>query len=238
MASHKNSTVTEEITNILGREILGGLFPPGATLLGEEEICARFGASRSAAREAAKILAAKGLLQTRPRRGSRIRPLKDWNFFDPSVLAWLRESAKPRLFIIELLEMRLAFECEAAALAATRGVAKEIGAIRLAFETMEAASQGSGDPISSDAAFHEAILAATGNRFFLPLSAVIHTALQFSVPTTNALFGHTVGDLAAHGRVLKAIESGDAESARTAMRDMLSEVLTRVRTAVELMGAA
>jgi DNA-binding FadR family transcriptional regulator len=238
MAGHQNSTVTEEITNILGREILGGLFPPGATLLGEEEICARFGASRSAAREAAKILAAKGLLQTRPRRGSRIRPVKDWNFFDPSVLAWLRESAKPRLFITELLEMRLAFECEAAALAATRGVVKEIGAIRLAFEAMEAASQGSGDPISSDAAFHEAILAATGNRFFLPLSAVIHTALQFSVPTTNALFGHTVGDLAAHGRVLRAIESGDAESARTAMRDMLSEVLTRVRTAVELMGAA
>ncbi|HEY4925386.1 MAG TPA: FCD domain-containing protein [Roseiarcus sp.] len=134
--------------------------------------------------------------------------------------------------------MRLAFECEAAALAATRGVVKEIGAIRLAFEAMEAASQGGGDPISSDAAFHEAILAATGNRFFLPLSAVIHTALQFSVPTTNALFGHTVGDLAAHGRVLRAIESGDAESARIAMRDMLSEVLTRVRTAVELMGAA
>jgi DNA-binding FadR family transcriptional regulator len=238
MASHQNSTVTEEITNILGREILGGLFPPGATLLGEEEICARFGASRSAAREAAKILAAKGLLQTRPRRGSRIRPVKDWNFFDPSVLAWLRESAKPRLFITELLEMRLAFECEAAALAAARGVAKEIGAIRVAFEAMEAASQGGGDPISSDAAFHEAILAATGNRFFLPLSAVIHTALQFSVPTTNALFGHTVGDLAAHGRVLRAIESGDAESARTAMREMLSEVLTRVRTAVELMGAA
>ena len=236
MASHQHSTVTEEITNILGREILGGLFPPGATLLGEEEICARFGASRSAAREAAKILAAKGLLQTRPRRGSRITPIKDWNFFDPSVLAWLRESAKPRHFLIELLEMRLAFECEAAALAADRGVAKDISAIHDAFAAMKAASQGRGDPISSDAAFHEAILAATGNRFFLPLSALIRTALQFSIPFTNALFGHTVGDLHAHGRVLEAIEGGDAESARIAMRDMLSEVLTRVRTAVDLVS--
>lgn len=134
--------------------------------------------------------------------------------------------------------MRLAFECEAAALAASRGLVKEISVIRLVFEAMETASQGSGDPISSDAAFHEAILPATGNRFFLPLSALIRTALQFSVPTANALFGHTVGDLAAHGRVLKAIERGDAESARIAMRDMLSEVLVRVRTAVELMGGA
>ena len=238
MASHQNSTVTEDITNTLGCEILGGLFPPGATLLGEEEICARFGASRSAAREAVKILAAKGLLQTRPRRGSRIRPIKDWNFFDPSVLAWLRESAKPRHFITELLEMRLSFECEAAALAAGRGVDKEISAIRDAFEAMKAASHGGGDPISSDAAFHEAILAATGNRFFLPLSALIRTALQFTVPTTNGLFGHAVGDLDAHGRVLAAIEGGDSTSARTAMRDMLTEVLVRVRTAVELMSSS
>ncbi len=236
MASHQNSTVTEEITNALGREILSGLFPPGATLLGEEEICTRFGASRSAAREAAKILAAKGLLLTRPRRGSRVTPIKDWNFFDPSVLAWLRESAKPRHFLVELLEMRLAFECEAAALAADRSVPKDISAIRDAFEAMKAAAQGSGDPISPDAAFHEAILAATGNRFFLPLSALIRTALQFSIPFTNALFGHTVGDLDAHGRVLEAIEGGDAESARIAMREMLSEVLARVRGAVDLVN--
>jgi DNA-binding FadR family transcriptional regulator len=236
MDSNRNSSVTDDITNILGREILGGVFPPGATLLGEEEICARFSASRSAAREAVKILAAKGLLQTRPRRGSRIRPVKDWNFLDPSVLAWLRESTKPRHFIIELLEVRLAFECEAAALAATRANVSDISEIRDAFDAMNAASHGSGDPVSSDAAFHEAILTATGNRFFLPLSALIHTALQFSVPTTNALFGHTVGDLDAHGKVLKAIEAGDAEKARAAMRDMLSEVLARVRTAVELMN--
>jgi DNA-binding FadR family transcriptional regulator len=45
-----------------------------------------------------------------------------------------------------------------------------------------------------------------------------------------------VGDLDAHGKVLKAIEAGDTEKARAAMRDMLSEVLARVRTAVELMN--
>jgi len=238
MAGDQTSSVTDEITDSLGREILGGLFPPGSTLLGEEEICARFGASRSAAREAVKILWAKGLLVTRPRRGSRIRPLKDWNFLDPSVLGWLRESATPRHFIAELLEVRLAFECEAAALAASRNDTDEIAAIREAFEAMRAASLGQGDPVLSDAAFHEAVLAATGNRFFLPLTALIHTALQYSVPTTNALFGHPVGDLDAHGKVLKAIEAGDTASARKAMHEMLSEVLARVRTAVELTGAA
>ncbi|WP_292634417.1 FadR/GntR family transcriptional regulator [Mesorhizobium sp.] len=129
------------------------------------------------------------------------------------------------------------FECEAAAIAASRNNPDEIAAIREAFEAMRAASSGQGDPVLSDAAFHEAVLAATGNRFFLPLSALIHTALQYSVPTTNALFGHPVGDLDAHGKVLKAIESGDSTRARKAMHDMLSEVLARVRTAAELTGA-
>jgi DNA-binding FadR family transcriptional regulator len=234
MVGQQSSTVTDEIANTLGREIVGGVFPPGATLLGEEEICGRFGASRSSAREAVKILGAKGLLQTRPRRGSRIRPSKDWNFLDPSVLGWLRDSAKTRHFIIELLEMRLAFECEAAALATRKGDHAAILAIRDAFESMKAAADGRGDAVASDAAFHEAILEATGNRFFLPMSALIHTALQFSVPITNALFGHSVGDLDAHGRVLVAIEAGDAEAAQAEMRAMLTAVLERVRGAVDL----
>jgi len=38
--------------------------------------------------------------------------------------------------------------------------------------------------------------------------------------------------------VLRAIEAGDAARARKAMHDMLSEVLARVRTAVELTGAS
>src|SRR5258708_36377722 len=126
----------EEIMNLVCWEYIGGRLPHGARFLGEEEIGGRLGASRSAAREAVKILAAKGLLQTRPRRGSRIRPIKDWNFFDPAVLAWLGERAKPRLFFTGLLEMRLAFEGEAAALAAGRTIFQEHSGTRAAFGAM------------------------------------------------------------------------------------------------------
>ena len=234
MTGHENSTVTGEIANVLGREVVGGTYPPGSSIPGEEDVCARFTASRSAAREAVKILAAKGLLQTRPRRGSRVRPTKDWNFLDPAVLDWLRETAAPRQIIIELFEMRLAFECEAAALAAERRSDEDLAAVRAAFENMQRASLGGEDPVTSDAAFHESILAATHNRMFQPLSALIHTALQFSVPTTNALFGHTVGDLNAHKKVLVAIEAQKPDRARAAMRKMLGDVLERVRSAANL----
>jgi DNA-binding FadR family transcriptional regulator len=69
---------------------------------------------------------------------------------------------------------------------------------------------------------------------FQPLSALIHTALQFSAPTTNALFGHTVGDLNAHKKVLLAIEGQKPDRARAAMRKMLGDVLERVRSAANL----
>jgi DNA-binding FadR family transcriptional regulator len=237
MAGYKASTVTDEIANVLGREIVGGLYSPGDTIPGEEEVCARFAASRSAAREAVKMLAAKGLVLTRPRRGSRVCPMKDWNFLDPAVLSWLRETASPREVIIELFEMRLAFECEAAALAAERGAKEDLSEIRKAFGRMQVAAHGGGDPVASDAAFHEAILVATRNRLYQPLSALIHVALQFSVPTTNALFGHTVGDLQAHEKVVRAIEARKPERARAAMREMLDDVLHRVRSATVLPGA-
>jgi DNA-binding FadR family transcriptional regulator len=99
---------------------------------------------------------------------------------------------------------------------------------------MQNASLGGEDPVTSDAAFHELILAATHNRMFQPLSALIHTALQFSVPTTNALFGHTVGDLNAHKKVLLAIAAQKPDRARAAMRKMLGDVLERVRSAPNL----
>ena len=99
---------------------------------------------------------------------------------------------------------------------------------------MQEASHGGEDPVISDAAFHESILAATGNRLFQPLSALIHTALQFSVPTTNALFGHSVGDLKAHEKVLRAIAARKPDRARAAMREMLSDVLERVRSTASL----
>jgi DNA-binding FadR family transcriptional regulator len=231
MDRRETSTVTSEIADALGREIVGGAYRPGSAIPGEDEVCARFVAGRSAAREAVKILAAKGLLQTWPRRGSRVREMKNWNFLDPAVLSWLRETAPPRDVIIELFEMRLAFECEAAALAAERGTPAAVAEIRSAFEHMQRAANGSSDPIAPDAAFHEAILAATRNRLFQPLSALVHTALQFSVPTTNALFGHSVGDLAAHQRVLVAIEAKKPQRARAAMRAMLEDVLERVKAA-------
>jgi DNA-binding FadR family transcriptional regulator len=215
--------VTHEIADVLGRHIVSGTYAPGATLPNEADLSVQFDAGRSAVREAVRMLSAKGLVSSRPRRGTRVHAIREWNFLDPDVQFWLRQCVATREMLLELFEVRLAFECEGATLAARRGSTEQIAAIRQAYDSMEAAAAGKVDPIEADCLFHEAIVVATGNRFYQPLAALIRTALVLSARITNAIFGVAVGDLVAHRRVLLAIERRDPEAARRAMRRLLDE---------------
>jgi DNA-binding FadR family transcriptional regulator len=216
------------VTAELGRAIVGGAYLPGATLPNEEALCAGFAVGRGAVREAVKMLAAKGLVESRPRRGTTVLPVPRWSLFDGDVQAWLQGGLQAGVadlaLLRELLEARLAFEPAAAALAAGRAGAEGRAAIAAAFARMEAAARGRDDPYAADLAFHAAIVAAGGNRFFAGLQPAIATALVLSFRATNAARGDRVGDLAAHRRVLEAVLAGDGAAAAAATRGLLSDV--------------
>ncbi|WP_372353404.1 FadR/GntR family transcriptional regulator [Rhizobium sp. BT-175] len=119
-------------------------------------------------------------------------------------------------------------EPQAAHLAALTGSDEQIEAIAQAYRQMQRATDGRADPVAADGAFHGAIIAATNNRFFQPFGSLIRTALTVTAPTTNAIFGHSVGDLAAHEKVLEALRARAPQEAREAMAVMLAEVLEAV----------
>ena len=58
----------------LGQQILAGEYQAGSILPGEMDLAEQFGVSRTAVREAVKMLAAKGMLLPRPRIGTRVMP--------------------------------------------------------------------------------------------------------------------------------------------------------------------
>src|SRR3546814_16210567 len=62
------------IARDIGIRIVSGRFQPGEVLNGEVEASDRLRVSRTAYREAVRILAAKGLVQSRPKTGTRVRP--------------------------------------------------------------------------------------------------------------------------------------------------------------------
>jgi DNA-binding FadR family transcriptional regulator len=229
-----SGNITVELVNRLGREIVAGRFGVSDIFPNEGALSSELEISRTVVREAIKMLTAKGLVGSRPRRGTEVRPVSDWNLLDSDVLRWLRESPPDRNIVIELLELRLGFEPEAAALAARRADPAQIARIEEAYGFMQESAAGRYDPVEADCRFHEAIIAATSNRFYQPLGALVRTALSLTAPITNAIFGHPVGDLDAHGEVLLAIEKGDEPSAFDLMHRMLSDVAKHVAEAKTL----
>src|SRR5205814_3934470 len=116
------------IVHAIGRRILSGDLRPGDLLPAEPDL----GASRTVVREAVKVLAAKGLVESRPKTGTRVRPRTAWNLIDPDVLAWRLETKPDRQFFQELIEIRRVVEPEVARLATTRATDDEVGALEQA----------------------------------------------------------------------------------------------------------
>jgi DNA-binding FadR family transcriptional regulator len=221
--------LTYSMLDELGRRIVVGdyddlRFPTEAELAEER------GVSRSVTREAVKMLTAKGLLTARPRKGTSVQPSRHWNLFDADVLRWLLE----RKFSLQLLrqfnELRAAIEPAAASLAARNADEAALAAIRAGYARMEAADRGGDDTLTSDIAFHVAILNASDNPFYMQFRDVVATALRTSIHFTNSYQGLTA-NLPAHHAVLAAIEARNPTAAHAAMSVIVGDVIDLIDVA-------
>src|ERR1700722_18840626 len=70
----------------IGLRILSGDYIPAEALPIEPDLMLELGVSRTVLREAVKILAAKGLLESRGKLGTRVRERRHWNLLDPTIL--------------------------------------------------------------------------------------------------------------------------------------------------------
>ena len=217
--------LTSSIVQDLGVAIVTGTYSDRNPFPVEAQLCLQYGASRTALREAVKMLTAKGLLGARPRQGTWVQPESKWNLLDPDILGWLLERKFSPALLTEFTEVRLAIEPQAAALAATAAGPVEKQAVRDAIERMRAAERGEDDPLASDIAFHVAVLHASKNRFYAQLTELTSTALRFSIRTTNRYKGVKLASVADHKRVADAIIAGRPAVAAEAMRKMIQEAL-------------
>ena len=123
---------------VIGRRIVSGDWQPGSVLPNLDKLAEEFAVSRLSIREAMKLLAGKGLVDARPRRGTVVRPRNEWSRLDPDVLFWQAGKAPNAAFVRSLFEVRGIIEPEAAALAAVRSSEEALAGIDRAFSAMEA----------------------------------------------------------------------------------------------------
>jgi DNA-binding FadR family transcriptional regulator len=226
-----STTLTSNIVQDLGIAIVTGEYSETNPFPIEADLCVQYGSSRNALREAVKMLAAKGLLGSRPRQGTWVKPEEDWNLLDPDVLRWLLKRKFLLSLLIEFTEIRLAIEPAAAALAAERATAEDKMAISSAIVRMCAAEHGDDDPLDSDIAFHVAILKGSRNRFYTQLKEMVATALRFSIRTTNYYKGVSLANVADHRKIANAIMAGESDLAASAMHALIREALDLMKNA-------
>ena len=217
--------LTGEVVERIGGQIVRGDVAPGGSLPIEAELAKQHDTSRTVIREAVKMLTAKGLVGSRPRRGTYVEPEAKWNILDPDVLRWTLQRRFSFELMRDFLVVREGIEPKAAAAAATLQDRAAIARIAARLDDMREADEGRMDSLESDIAFHIAILHASGNRFFIQFSHVIDTALRFSIRLTNSVKGVRMASVADHERIYRAIERGDAAGAEQAAQELLTEAI-------------
>ncbi|MBL8710964.1 MAG: FadR family transcriptional regulator [Rhodospirillaceae bacterium] len=222
----------EQVVRAMGLSILSGEYPEGALLPPEADLMARFGVSRTVLREVLKTLAAKGLVVSKTRVGTRVRPQVNWNMFDSDLLSWRVELGMDVRFLGSLYEIRLAVEPAAAALAALRRSDAQLARLRAIIEEFRRKDHTRASFAETDLAFHLEVAAASGNPFMRAVGAIIEAALVVTfadtAPVEDQARLHSTAE--EHAAIVEAIAAGDATAAARAMTDVI-ETGRRNRTA-------
>lgn len=222
--------LAREVMQRLSAEIDGGRLSPGARLPTEHELMAAMGVSRTVVREAIAGLRAEGLVETRQGLGAFVardvqrRPFR----IDPDGLRSIGE-------VLNIMELRMAIEAEAAGFAAERASKAQVAAIGGALAEIETAIARGESAIDEDFAFHHAIANATGNpqftgfleylgRFIIPRQSV-----RVEAPPREGQRPYLETIQAEHRAIFGAIKAHDAAGAREAMRRHLVNGRERYR---------
>src|ERR1700741_5472770 len=126
-----------QVVKRVGTDIISGRMKPDQPLPREAEWAEELGVSRTVLREATKVLISKGLVRSRPRAGTKVRPDKDWNILDPDVPSWGGEGARRAKLWREGFELRRILEPAIAARAAEKATQGFIDALVPAYAAMD-----------------------------------------------------------------------------------------------------
>ena len=199
-----SSSLQDRIRLALEEDLRSGQLLPGMAI-NEPALCARFGASRTPVREALLLLAAKGLVDIRPRSGIYVRQLEA-----RELVAMMEGLAELEGVLARLAAIRIS-----AQLAARLDAALRCTAERARADDAEGYAQ-------ANAELHEIIYEASGNAFIVEQTRLVRLRIT---PYRGRMFekpGRLARSQAEHEAVVGAIRAGHGEAAAEAMRTHIS----------------
>ncbi|MFI7419823.1 FadR/GntR family transcriptional regulator [Nonomuraea sp. NPDC049684] len=215
----------ERVVEQVEEAIESGALGPGARLPSERELMVQFSVGRSTVREALRVLQARGLVRSRPGdpNGAEVLP------FSPAALhkSMTTLARVAELSLAELVQFRMVLDSSAALLAARLRTEEQLAEMEAAIAgmraAMRAATPSGHDAFSAaDVAFHDVIVAASGNTLIQVCTDVVRSVVLGLIagkiadaPDRESLMRRSIRH---HEEVLAAVRAGDGASAARLLR--------------------
>jgi GntR family transcriptional repressor for pyruvate dehydrogenase complex len=216
--------ISDQVFDQLRELILRGDFQPGQQLMTERELAKALNVSRNSVRDAVNKLVTLRFLEQRPGQGTFVRSVDDAVKIP---LATVMETQDASL--IDLMEMRMGIECNAASLAARRAKATDLTAIEAAIGEMETDTRTGGLGTEGDLAFHMAIAVTTKNPLQVYIMKNVSDFLHLGIRENLLHLYEDPVNVAAileqHTAIYEAIRSRDAEAAFKTMQNHIDYVI-------------
>lgn len=221
MAVYQGRGLHGQIVEQIGVQIVSGVYEPGATMFADH-LEQEFEVSKTVVREALKVLAAKGLVESRQKRGTVVRPRRAWNLLDADVLRWQGSDHPDFIFLENLAEVRSIVEPAGARLAAKRRDDDDLREMEQALEAMAAARNDPDAMVAADVRFHRGLLESAHNELLSRMEVVLSAGLQ--VRDRFIHHGkHGSDAIPTHQALLDAIREGDADLAGRTVEALLAQ---------------
>jgi GntR family transcriptional regulator, transcriptional repressor for pyruvate dehydrogenase complex len=209
----------EKVFAFLREQLLAGSLKPGDRLIPERELAAQLGVSRPILREALRALTMLGVVEIRDRFGTVVRTPDISVLNDFFTFAFAQQVD----MVDDVMQARIAIECQAIRLACERATVLDLQRLRQALQriadTIDDAEAGG----AADYAFHRAIVTAGGSGTLGVLHDAMAGVLMRShverrgiVRIEKAMKSFLVKD---HRRILDAIAARDPDRADAVLRE-------------------
>lgn len=216
-------SVSSAVAAQLRDMVINGELAAGEQLPAHRDLAELFGVSVATVREAISALAAAGVLEASPARGTFVsRPLR----VDAGSPAWLGAPAD-EAGMRELVEARGALEGTLAGLAAERATPEQIAVLRDLVAEMRRHLTDPQRYLDADVALHMAVATAAQNRVLLramyAIRSLLRQELELNLQRGLARYGDVGYSADSHQRLVEAIAAHDPAAARA----IVAEIVTR-----------
>ncbi len=216
----RDAPLSQKIEEQLRDAIIRKVFSPGERLPSETELVDVFGVSRTAIREALRILAGKGLVEIRGRGGVYVADADLSQLVHPFTALLLVHFGDSSLF--HLVQSRRILEPEIARMAAMKRTQEDIDYLQRNISQMRTHLRETERIIEVDIDFHKRLASASGNPIVPILMEPIFLCLPKLISVNFKLEYARNFSIKEHSKILECVIDQDADGAHAAMSEHMA----------------